>query len=516
MSESEVAISEKRKIVRNTLAYSIVQVVQMISAFVFMPFLIQRFGITNYGVYLLASSVTGYLGLLDFGVGTTVIKFVAQYRATDDDKQLGKLISSVLVFYTGIGVFAASFLLLFSRYGVGLFRLDSLGQGLASNLFMAAAFVALLSWPATIGGLVLSGLQEYETVSKIGVGVVLGNIAATAFVLVLGEGPVLLLLTNGAVGVVGGIVYFVFARRKLHGVAIAFSNVSRTMLKTVFSFSWAMFVTQVCSLIIYQQTDRVVLGIFVGATAVALYEAASKVQSLVAQLGGMTATAVLPAASQFDAQSRPDALRALFLRGTKYVTAFIGPVVVTIIVLAQPLLLHWLGRGFLSQVTNAQIFVAFWLLWANIQLGTVMLTGMGRVKFILGYTVAQTAANLALSLLLVQKLGVLGVILGTVTTNIAVFPFILRYILRTLDLELRRWLRDVVLPVYPILIVPVLVGVAAQFLGLTGTLLGVAVAAVLSCAAYWAVLFFLGLNSDERREVKGLVTALMSRLGIAQ
>jgi len=47
-------------------------------------------------------------------------------------------------------------------------------------------------------------------------------------------------------------------------------------MRTIFGFSWAVFVIQVCTIIIYQQTDRIVLGIFLGASAIALYEAAGK------------------------------------------------------------------------------------------------------------------------------------------------------------------------------------------------------------------------------------------------
>jgi O-antigen/teichoic acid export membrane protein len=193
----------------------------MLSAFVFMPFLIRRFGIANYGVYLLASSVTGYLGLLDLGVGTAVIKFVAQYRARDDDEHLGELVSNVLVFYVIVGVVAAGFLAAFSRWGIGIFALDAEGARLAMNLFLAAAAVSLFSWPATLGGQVLTGLQDYPAVSKVGVAVVTGNVAATAVVLAIGEGPIVLLLANGVVGVLGGVAYALCSRKHMRGVRVS-------------------------------------------------------------------------------------------------------------------------------------------------------------------------------------------------------------------------------------------------------------------------------------------------------
>ena len=114
------SIGEKRRIVRNTLANSVVQFLQLASMFVFMPFLIRRFGLTDYGVYLLAGSVSVYLGLLDFGVGTTVMKYVAEYRAKNEAEKLGRLVSNALFYYSIVGVFAATVLFLFSRFGIGV------------------------------------------------------------------------------------------------------------------------------------------------------------------------------------------------------------------------------------------------------------------------------------------------------------------------------------------------------------------------------------------------------------
>ena len=52
-------------------------------------------------------------------------------------------------------------------------------------------------------------------------------------------------------------------------------------MRTILGFSWAVFVIQVCTLVIYQQTDRLVLGVFLGAAAITLYEAAGKFLGLV-------------------------------------------------------------------------------------------------------------------------------------------------------------------------------------------------------------------------------------------
>jgi O-antigen/teichoic acid export membrane protein len=119
------AADDKRVIARNTLANSGVQLLQLVAAFFYMPFLISSFGLANYGVFMLAGSLSIYLGLLDFGVNPTVVKHVAEYVASGRRAELARLISNSAAYYAAVGVVAALALALFARYGVGTPRSQS-------------------------------------------------------------------------------------------------------------------------------------------------------------------------------------------------------------------------------------------------------------------------------------------------------------------------------------------------------------------------------------------------------
>jgi O-antigen/teichoic acid export membrane protein len=137
-----------------------VKALQIAASFVFMPFLLRGFGLANYGVFVLASSVSVYLGLLDFGVSSTVTKFVAEHRARNEDVGLGRVVSNVVAYYTAVGILACVGLLLFARFGVGIFRLRPADMVLARDLFTVSGVVALFAWPLGIGSSVLGGLQR--------------------------------------------------------------------------------------------------------------------------------------------------------------------------------------------------------------------------------------------------------------------------------------------------------------------------------------------------------------------
>ena len=62
-------MSEKRRIVVNTLANGSAQAVNIVATLVFMPLLINAFGKADYGTFLIVTSIAGWASLLDFGVG---------------------------------------------------------------------------------------------------------------------------------------------------------------------------------------------------------------------------------------------------------------------------------------------------------------------------------------------------------------------------------------------------------------------------------------------------------------
>ena len=487
---------------RNTLANAAVRFLQVAAAVVYMPFLISSFGLANYGVFLLAGSLSIYLGLLDFGVNPTVTKHVAEYVARGRTHEIARLLSNAAAFYMAAGLLAATLLGAFGRWGVPLLALQPAETELATRLFYVSAAVALFVWPLGMGAAVLNGLQRYDLTAQVNLVVVLANLLLVAAVLIAGEGPLVLFAAMGVVAVLAGTSSCVLAARHLPSVRPSFGLISRTGLKLLFGFSWMLFVFQVAVVISDQQTDRLILGAFAGATAVALYEPAARLHLLTAALASLTHSALIPAAAKLDAESRPEALRALYVRGSKYTVALVTPVAVSLIVLAYPLLTTWLRPEFSGVSGAAQIFLLPYILYANMAVAFPVFIGSGRVGFIARYTLAKSLVKIALSLSLVGQYGVLGVILGSVIGDALFFPLGMRYALKTFGIPLAEYVRAVVVPAYPLLAAPALIGWAAMQTGLAATLVGVVVTIVVAIGSYWVLMYATGLTPHERDDVR--------------
>lgn len=505
-------MSEKRRIISNTLANGVAQFTSLASSFVFMPMLIRAFGANDFGLFLLASSVAAYASLVDFGVGTSLIKYVAEKAATDDKEGVGRYVSTSLLFYIVVGLLVAVMLASLGLLSGNLFKVTADGARLLRNLLLVGAFGAVFMWPGSTAGYVLAGLQRHTLTARTALFGAFANIGVILVVLSQHQGPVALLAGQTAVGLVCAAINTVLARRALGNVEIHPLRARMKVFKDIVSFSWVIFVLQICVLILVQQTDRIVVGVFLSASAVTLYEAAGKMQGLMTQLTQFATSAVMPFASQLDAQGRDSSIQTLFFRGTKYVMALVLPVVVGLMILASPIIIHWLGPAFAGQALSAQVLLSWQLLGVGAVIGEAVLVARGNArKRLFNSVFVLTLGNLVLSVLLVQRFGILGVVLGTAIPWIVDFPMRLRTALNEVGVSFHDWLFRSAGPVYLSVICTAVVALAAYATPLVDSLFGLAVTMVLSVAASWGFLAAFTLTPVERAELSS-VAAGLSRL----
>src|ERR1700722_4417421 len=68
------------------------------------PFILHHLGDDAFGLWVLIFSLTGYYGIFDFGIRSSLIRYVSKFQATGDKDELARLINTSLFTYTCVGV----------------------------------------------------------------------------------------------------------------------------------------------------------------------------------------------------------------------------------------------------------------------------------------------------------------------------------------------------------------------------------------------------------------------------
>src|SRR5689334_21795393 len=100
------------------------------------PFILHRLGDAAYGIWVLIFSITGYYGLFDLGIRSSVVRFVSKFTATDERESLGRLINTSLLSYTLIGAAAMLITLVLTMFVDKVFRIPPEFQSTARWLFL--------------------------------------------------------------------------------------------------------------------------------------------------------------------------------------------------------------------------------------------------------------------------------------------------------------------------------------------------------------------------------------------
>jgi len=500
--------SLKTKLLKNTIANYLIRFWILGVAFSLFPFIVHYLGAAASGVWLLVNSLTGYFGILDLGIGQSLTKYVAQYKAQRDKEKLGQSISTTFFIYLSMGLLAGSGVFILGRFFLSLFNIPSELIQDAKTITYIVAATMLFGFPMGTFKGVLRGLQRYDISAMADFFASVPKIVLVLALLPKGYGVVALVLISSASSVLGWLLNAYYTRRLLPFLHVSFSLFNKEMVKILFDLAISVFIISICMMIIYP-TDRLIIGGFLSVRLIVFYEAAYRIYQFITMIPQLLASAVIPASSELDTISDVQSLKSLFLRGTKYMTAFFLALAIPTLLLAKQILIHWMGNDFGSYYLLLVVFVLHLFFNYNHLFAYYLLVGMNRIRFALWYYVGSAILNLILSIVLVQQVGLIGVVLGTTIPYAILEPIFMWYILKTFEVKLSTYLKEVLGRVY------LQAGVIALLLYLLTSyylpqsLVEVGVFAILSAAAYLVVFYISGIENWERKSLLATITAVL-------
>jgi O-antigen/teichoic acid export membrane protein len=495
--------------VRNTLANGVGRALGIGIGLALTPFMIDRLGLSAYGVWTLALTLTfsgGYASLADLGVEGATVRYVAEAATEGDIDAVNRTVSSTLLLFCAIACLLAPVAVALAQPLVSLFGVPHHLRGAAVLCFQLVGAGLAFELPARAFVAVLEGTQSFVAYQAVELARAL--LQAGLYVLVLLEG--------WGIGALGGalvassvcilVLYWLLAHRAVEGLRAGPLGARREELGRLVRFGGGIFTLRLLSTV-YRQMDKVIIGVALGPGPVGLYEIANKVNLAVATMASVSASAIVPAAAF--ARRNAALLRDMFVRGSCYATAATLPVAVAGFVFAKPLLVSWIGPQAAPAAEAARLFMAYEALQAVQNVAATMIFGIGRIRVPLVINATATLANLGLSIALVHPLGFTGVVVGTLIANGLAWPALLRYYLRTFDVPVAVWLRRTLVPNLSGLLVQLAVSLPLlALIGVTHSLpLAIAICA-LSVSSSLAAFVIVGVRGEDRR-------VLLSTLGRA-
>ena len=335
-------MSTKRIILRNVLSNWGGSAIAVLIGLYMVPFVIRHLGDTNYGIWILLGSFTGYFGFFDIGVRGAVSRHLAFYRAKDDIEHTNIILSTAIAVLSATGLLA--FVVIACLHFL-FFKLFEVPPAQVATVRIAVLVVGLnmaLTFPFRIFDSVLWSGQHFHLINFVDVITALGRAGATLYFVGKGYGILALacIALASTIGGTAGKAWIVFKRQR--NMTFRLKYVRRGAIGELFGFGvWSFICAQgnrLTSLVC-----PTVIGHFFGAGMVTPYSIAKRLLMYVRQIIIGATGVITPVATALHAREEHGRQRRLALTGGKYAFAISMYFFLGLAFLGKPFITRWMG-----------------------------------------------------------------------------------------------------------------------------------------------------------------------------
>ncbi len=355
---------------QNAIANAIRTVLQVIIGFIGSYILVRSVSAAEFGAWALSLTFASFLGLVDLGIATAMIKYTA---ANPNNSNKIFWTSS---YYYAISGFIAGFVIAILQYSMKhrLYR----GYDPTFPFLLITVAGTYIGWLAANFNNILNGLQMMKRTSFIEVvKSLLFYICIIPLIPSLGllAFPIGFLMSN----LIGLGISFAMVRGKAN---LQYSPFDLATFKMLLSFglkSYGMHLTALFKM----SFIKIVTSQLFNLQYVAYVEMSQKIGSYIRQMYASVNSPLLPAASTYQAKGDTAKIRKMFMYSQSIITSIGILGTITYIVLAPFLVTAWLGTSYQAVITISVLECLS--IFANMLLvpSFTIYQGMGRFKPIL-------------------------------------------------------------------------------------------------------------------------------------
>ena len=283
-------------------------------ALIYTPFMLRLLGKSEYGLYNLVASIVAFLGVLNFGFGSTYMRFYLRYKVQDDKKNIAKLNGLFLLVFTIIGMITIMVSIVMANYSELIFGTELTAQEheTARTLLLILTANLAISFPGIVFSSHITANERFVFQKLLNMLSLIFNPFLSIILLLMGYGSIGLAVATTAVRLLVEIGNIVFCFKKLK-MRFAFRRFESGLMRSVVHFSFFIFINLVIDQINWG-VDKFILGRYHGTIAVAIYGVAAQINTYYLSISNVISSVFIPRVHKLVAGNQENLLDDLFTR----------------------------------------------------------------------------------------------------------------------------------------------------------------------------------------------------------
>lgn len=392
-----------KSLVKNTGIIAFGTFLVKMSNIITLPIITGKLTQAEYGTYdLISTLVLLFLPVMTLQLQSAAFRFLIDCR--NDENETKRIISNIYAFTLPVSLVALSFLYLFLSSVNFIIRI--------LICFYFFTDLLIITTQQIVRGLSYNGLYVASAILQS-----LVNVAVIILSVSLWDKGLIGVLLSMIIATLSG-VYLLIKKGKIIG-KIDLSMVSKEVLKELLSYSWPMIPNSI-SLWVLSASDRLVLTVFLGVEANAVYAVANKIPALFTTVQGSFVYAWQENASM--AAKDEDAMEYYSFMFANIYTVLSG--IIALVIAVAPLLFIILIKGeYVESYSQMPIlFLGVFFSALSAFMGGIYVAHK-RTKSVGITTLLAAGLNLAIDIICVHIIGIYAASISTLVSYLFLFVF---------------------------------------------------------------------------------------------
>lgn len=473
------------------------------------PIMLELLGQSEYGLFKLSSSVTSYLALISFGIGSAVVRYLTKYRTEGDkdgEEGIFGLFNVIFAVISAITVIAGIIIVFFLEpiYGNAINNPAQMTE--MRILVLILSCTTALSFLCTPYNAVVTSHERFVFLQLINIITTVMIPIVNIVALYMGLKSIGMVASSLILNIVVQILYIIYVRRSIK-LKPNYKNMPKYLIKEILVFSLWIFVANVVTQL-YNSTDTLIIGAIpaLATIGVAVYNIGVTFNNMVQSFSVGILSVLTPKVNGmvFSGKNNTE-LTDLMIRIGRLQCYIVTLVVTGFIAFGQQFIKLWAGEGYEEAywVALVTMIPACIPLIQNVALNVIVAQNKHRFRSLVFLLIA--FINVVGTIICVNSFGIIGAAVVTGAANILGTGIIMNwYYWKRIGLEIPRFwksvLRMFIIPIALCMISMIII----QFVHLDGwlmLLLGILIYTLLFLGLNW----FIVMNDYEKDIFRGPV-----------
>ena len=503
--------SEKKQVYIGTILSYITIFANSIYGFVIAPFVLSTVGDSDYGVYQTIASLANSLMIIDVGLGATLVKYTAEYRAKGELFKIAKLLKTVLNFSVVISICVIALIIYiyagFDKIYGSTFNDWELGYAKTLVILFGLNMVLMLFDDLLAG--IIGGLNRLVVSNGIRFSKVFLRYVFILVLLPFVKSTILIIYLNIALTIAFMFVEFLYARPYLKNLEVREYVDDSVNSKQILVYSFYIFAMAIVNQV-NGNLDNVIIGAEMGAAFVTIYSFALTIFSAYDNISSSISKNLLPTVTNIT-YNNPEHIEPFISKVGRVQFMLMGAVLFCFAVIGKDFVILWLGERFTDVYYISLILLIPSTLELCVNTCLAMLRALNKLGFRTIVLTITTIVNALITVIGVKIYGYYAASVGTAFSVIVGSVLIMNiYYYKKLNINILRVYYNIFHgTIDALLIASIPTWILNHYLCLNWV--NIIIQGFCFMLVYVACLFIFGLNCKEKQTLLSMLKAINNR-----